>query len=179
MKLLLLFIFFIFLENAELTFSQEAKDYSLLNINNNQRSQVAKLTKVKQLLKELNMEYLKADENYIKVPVEIEGNTSMILIGEFALLEKEPSTKFIVIHTLVEKLPKNFKVNIPFLKEIIKINNILAIGNINIDDDEEFITYKSAHWLSTLSKETLESEIYLAHYNRLVIKKLLSNYLEE
>jgi hypothetical protein len=130
------------------------------------------------LLKESKIDYVKTEQNNYKIPLTIEGETSLIIAYEANIIENDPSTNYINIGLQIIATPENFNPPTAMLKEINKINSELDFGKI-VFIDKYGVLFTNGFWANLSSVENLLNEFYHAHYRKLSIKKELLPFIQE
>jgi len=166
--------------SIQATLSEPDNTYSsLLEITKNQKSAKTKSSQLENLLKQLGLDFIKISDNCFKIPIDIDGETSVAYVEELSLIKDEPESRYILISQLILKFPDEYHPSVAMLKEMAYINNNYKIGTIGIDKELNAIIYYSSIWSDNLTKENLEREIYLSHYIKISLKGVLTNYINE
>ncbi|MCX7737361.1 MAG: hypothetical protein N2319_11705 [Candidatus Kapabacteria bacterium] len=161
-------------------FSQQDLMLAHLNeISKNKKQEKSGRAKIESMLKKLKFDYIVVDENFVKVPIEIDGNVSMVFLGEFSIFEDDPSSKYIYISVMVEKIPDDYQMNVPILKQLSIINDRFPIGKVYINFDNNLILYTSSIWSDIITDEIFLAELYMSHYSRIALKEIFSKYINE
>jgi hypothetical protein len=130
------------------------------------------------LLKEANMTYQTIKPQgggvYYKIPVEVQGETTMVIATEMDLVE---NVKVVRMFCLVTPLPDNFKASPALLKKVADMNYNIPMGTIGLGQSD--IMYSTGAWLRGMDQTTMGWQLGLCHAIRGLLKKELTPYLEE
>lgn len=129
------------------------------------------------LLKQAKLEYVEGEGEY-KIPVTIDGETSLLVARENALGNKD-DLKVVHVYTSVMDLPKDFKIPPAMLRRIAEMNDSMLIGKVSIDEKAQSVWFSSSFWLRTADQQTLMMELELAHWMRVNLRKELKPFVSE
>jgi hypothetical protein len=133
------------------------------------------------LLKESGVDYTRhkdQDEEIFKIPVEIDGETTMVYAREHQLGNKsDAALRLVYLWTTVATMPKDFKSPAAMLKKMVQMNETFLVGNVSMNDS--VISCNSSFWLRTADAEILKLQLMLAHAGRLHCRKELLPFLRE
>jgi hypothetical protein len=117
-------------------------------------------------------------EDVFRVVVEADSETTVVIARESGSTEK-PLMRTIEVFTQIIEVPKGFKHPAAMLKKIAEINDGLRFGRVSIDPERGNVFYSSSFWLRTADAQTLEGELYIAHFTRLDLRKELLPFVKE
>lgn len=129
------------------------------------------------LLKQGKIEYV-ASEGEFKIPVTVDGETSMLIARENALGDKD-ELKVVHVYTSVLDLPPGFKVPAALLRRIAELNDTMLVGKVSIDEKSQCVWFSSSFWLRNADAQTMLVELELAHWTRMSLRKELKPFLSE
>jgi len=128
------------------------------------------------LLKEGQIDYIKAPEGYFKIIVTIEDETTLVMAEEESLAGR-PDLRLALLYTGVLQVPEGVQPSRAMLKKMAELNGSLLIGNLSLEEDTVF--YNSSFWLDNANSKILGVELALAHMIRSGARKELLPFVEE
>lgn len=141
---------------------------------------------VEELLKKTDLTYKKLSDNVYKVMVEGKGEISAVIIEEKKLAwkdDKGADVKFAHVWCqILPNLPKDVKLPLPMLRRLAEMNDTCLFGGIGVgkNQDGDQIVYRNLHvYLRAADPGVLNDFVYVAHYDRLNLRKELQGYLED
>jgi hypothetical protein len=117
-------------------------------------------------------------ENVFRVVVEADSETTMV-IARLAGTPEKPHMQTVEVFTQILEVPQGFKHPAGMLKKIAEINDRLRWGRVSVDPERGNVYYSSSFWLRTADAQTLEGELYIAHFTRLDLRKELMPFVKE
>lgn len=127
------------------------------------------------LLQQGKIDAVKGENGIYKIPVEVEGETVMVIAEESRLGSSD--IRIVNLYALVLELPENYKMPEPMLQKMADLNNRLNIGKVYREDN--YIFYKSSFLLRTADADSLGVELVLAHAHRQALKKELQPFIAQ
>ena len=133
------------------------------------------------LLKEGRIDYTRDQKGVYKIPIEINGEATLIFAREHTLFKDQATgqeVKVVLLWSNVAKLPEGCKPPLAMLQQMAQINDDLVIGNVSLGSDS-VIRFNSSFWLPTADKQILVNYLLVTHYKRLYLRKELLPYIKE
>jgi hypothetical protein len=103
------------------------------------------------LLQQGKIDAVKSENGIYKIPVEVEGETVMVLAEESRLGSSDIG--IVNVYALVLELPDHYKMPQPMLEKMADLNDRLSFGKVYREDN--CIFYKSSFLLRTADADSL------------------------
>ncbi len=140
---------------------------------------------VEALLKQTKMDYKKLGPTAFRVLVEAKGEITPVIVEEKKAPWKDTKEKdvlYVFVWCEILPLPEDFKPSTAMLTRVAEFNDICRFGSIGMGKNSQggkSLFRNITFYVRGADPEELADFLYVAHFDRLNIKKELRGFMEE